>query len=121
MDVVAFGPLLAWAVWRLPTWRARVGWGVAAAGSVAIAWAAVGLLNLKIFGAWRTPYEAASMETVGFFGYPVSWKFYWLALEGMPLFGEVEPGLLWRYPWLWFAPAAAVWCAACGARSRRPT
>ena len=109
VDVVAFGPLLAWAVWRMPTWRARLTHGVGAAAVVMAAWVAVGGLNLKVFGAWRTPYEAASMETVGFFGYPVSYKFFWLLLEGMPLFGEVEPGLLWRYPWLWLAPVAAWW------------
>ncbi len=109
VDVVAFGPLLAWAVWRVPTWRERVICGSGATALVMAAWAVVGVLNLRIFGTWRTPYEAASMETVGFFGYPVSYKFFWLFLEGMPLFGEVEPGLLWRYPWLWFAGPAAVW------------
>ena len=109
VDVVAFGPLLAWAMWRVPTWRARVRFGMAAGWVMIVAWAVVGGLNLKVFGSWRTPYEAASMETVGFFGYPVSYKFFWLFLEGMPLFGEVEPALLWRYPWLWFAVPAAVW------------
>ncbi len=109
VDVVAFGPLLAWAVWRIPTWWGRVRCGVAAGLVMTVAWAMVGGLNLKVFGSWRTPYEAASMETVGFFGYPVSYKFFWLFLEGMPLFGEVEPGLLWRYPWMWWVVPAAVW------------
>jgi hypothetical protein len=109
VDVVAFGPLLAWAVWRVPGWGARVRCGGIAGLVVMAAWAAVGWLNLKVFGSWRTPYEAASMETVGFFGYPVSFKAFGLLLDGMPLFGEVEPGMLWRYPWLWFAAPAAVW------------
>ncbi len=109
VDVVAFGPLLVWALGRVPTWRERVICGSGATAVVMTAWVLVGVLNLRIFGTWRTPYEAASMETVGFFGYPVSFKAFWLLLEGMPLFGEVEPGLLWRYPWLWFAVPAAVW------------
>gem|GEM_PF-2445554 len=109
VDVVAFGPLLAWAVWRVPGWKEKMRLGAGAAVVVAVAWAMVGWLNLKVFGSWRTPYEAASMETVGFFGYPVSFKAFWLLLEGRPLFEEVEPGLLWRYPWLWFAAPAAVW------------
>jgi hypothetical protein len=40
----------------------------------------------------------------------VSYKLYWLFVDGGPLFRETDPALLWRYPWLAFAIAgAAFW------------
>src|SRR5690606_4266656 len=36
----------------------------------------------------------------GFFSYPISYKFYWLFVDGSPLFNETEPALLFWYPWL---------------------
>lgn len=108
-DAVAFAPMLVYATWRLPTWRERLMHGIGGAALIVAAWAAVGGLNLAVFGHWRTPYEWTSLKVLGFFGYPTSHKFFWLFLEGLPFFGEVEPGLLWRYPWLFLAVPAAIW------------
>jgi hypothetical protein len=109
VDAVAFGPLLVYATLRLSTWKARIAAGVLGISMIAAAVAFVGGLNVAIFGQWRTPYEMASMETVGFFGYPISFKLFWLFVDGWPLFGETEPALLWRYPWLFLVLPAAVW------------
>ena len=109
MDAMAFAPMLVWATLRLPSWKARLAHGAGGVLLVLSAWAAVGALNTSVFGAWRTPYETASMQHLGFFGYPLSYKLYWIFVEGLPLFGEVEPALLWRYPWMFLLAAAAFW------------
>lgn len=109
IDAVAFGPLLAFAVLRVKTWRRRIASAAGGAAIVGAAVAGVVALNLAVFGQARTPYEMASAQTVGFFGYPVSWKFFWLFADLWPFFGEPEPGLAWRFPWLWLALPGAVW------------
>jgi hypothetical protein len=110
IDAVAFGPLLVFATLRLATWRARVLHGAGAAVVIALMVVAIGWLNLRVFGQWRSPYETISTQTIGFFSYPISFKFYWLFVDGGPLFRETDPALLWRYPWLAFAIAgAAFW------------
>lgn len=109
VDAAAFGPLLVYATVRLPGWKARFAAGAMGIAVIAAAVALVGMLNVAVFGEWRTPYERASMETVGFFGYPMSLKFFWLFVDGWPLFGETEPALLWRYPWLFLVVPAGVW------------
>lgn len=110
IDAVTFGPLLVFATLRLPTWRARLVHGTGAAALIAAAVLAIAELNLRIFGQWRSPYETVSTQTIGFFSYPVNYKFYWLFVDGGPLFGETDPALLWRYPWLAFVVAgAAFW------------
>lgn len=49
------------------------------------------------------------MQHLGFFGYPISYKLYWIFVDGLPLFGEAEPALLWRYPWMFLLPVGAMW------------
>lgn len=109
IDAVAFGPLLAFAVLRVDPWRRRIASAAAGLAIVGVAVAGVVALNLAVFGQARTPYEMASAQTVGFFGYPVSWKFFWLFADLRPFFGEAEAGLVWRFPWLWLALPGAVW------------
>lgn len=110
IDAVSFGPLLVLATLRIETWRARLAHGAGAAAMIVAAVLAIGALNLRTFGQWRSPYETISTQTIGFFSYPVSYKFYWLFVDGGPLFKETDPALLWRYPWLAFAIAgAAFW------------
>lgn len=100
VDVAPLAPLLAFAVWKLDTWKQRMGWSVVAAISLGAAVAGVGALNLAIVGHWRTSYEWASLHGIGFFSYPISLKAFWLLIDGQPFFGETDPALLWRYPWL---------------------
>ena len=102
IDAVAFLPLLGWAVWRAEPWRERIRVGLLAALIIGAAVAAIVVLNLSVFGQARTPYDEVSLRSIGFFGYPISLKLYWLMLDGQPLFQETEPGLLFRYPWLFF-------------------
>lgn len=108
-DAAFFAPLLVWSVLRLPTWRERVTRGVSGLALVAVSVAAFGLLNLRLFGTWGSPYEAVTWETVGFLSYPVSLMAYWLLVDGTAFFGEEGTALLFRYPWLFALPAAAWW------------
>lgn len=109
VDAAAFGPLLVFATWQAGTWRARIGSGATGLGILALAVAGVAGLNHTVFGAWRTPYEVGATQTIGFFGYPASYKFFWLFVDMRPLFDEAAPALLWRFPWLFLAGPGAVW------------
>lgn len=60
----------------------------------------VGFINQSVFGTWGTPYEGMSWQSIGFFSYPVLPKLYWIFVDGRTFFGEADPGLLFRYPWL---------------------
>lgn len=108
-DAVCFAPLLAVATLRLPDWGARLRWGAVGAGIIAVAVVAMGLVNLRVHGAWRTPYEVMSVADIGFFSYPVAEKLFWLFVDARPFFGEPDTALLWRYPWLWAVLPGAVW------------
>lgn len=115
-DAVCFAPMLLWSVWRLPGWSARLRHGLGGAAVVAGAMAAVGLLNLAVWGSWRTPYEQAAHTMVGFFSYPLGQKIYWTFVDGRPFFGETDTALLWRYPWLFLAvPGVVYWVKREGA------
>lgn len=110
IDAVAFGPLLVFATLRLRTWRERLQHGAGGLAVIALAVAAVGWVHVVAFGTWRSPYEAASTQVIGFFAYPVSYKLHWLFVDGQPVFREIEPALLFRYPWLFLAiPGIAFW------------
>lgn len=110
IDAVPFLPLLLFATLRRPRARDRWWHGAVGATTLAVAIAAIGLLNHGIFGSWRTPYETSATSTVGFFSYPFSYKLFWLLIDGRPLFHETDPALLFRYPWLFLAiPAACQW------------
>lgn len=100
IDALAFAPMLVFATWRIPAWRRRLVWGLAGASLIAVTVGATIVLNFAIFGHARTPYDEVSLRSIGFFGYPISYKLYWLLVDGRPLFGETEPGLLLRFPWL---------------------
>ncbi len=107
IDAVGFAPLLVWATLRLPTWRERSLAGIGGIVLVLLAVALAAIGNHAIFGDWRSPYEANSWRSIGFFSYPALQKVYWLLLDGRPFFGETEPGLLLRYPWLLLAVPGA--------------
>lgn len=109
IDGAAFAPLLVYAVLRLPAWRERLVSGATGLAVVAAAVAGLGALNLAVFGEWRSPYEREAWRAIGFFSYPMSWKFLWLFVDGRPFFGETTPALLFRYPWLYLAVPGAVW------------
>lgn len=116
VDALAFAPLLVWAALRLPDWRTRLVAGTGGMVVVVFAIGALGGLNHAIFGDWRTPYEKLSAGSIGFFSYPVAAKLYWLLIDGRPFFGESDPGLLIRYPWLLLAvPGACYWVEREGA------
>lgn len=116
VDALAFAPMLAWATLRLPDWRSRLAAGAGGVAVVVLAVVALGGLNHSIFGDWRTPYEKLSAGSIGFFSYPISAKLYWLLIDGRPFFGENDPGLLIRYPWLLLAvPGACYWIEREGA------
>jgi len=108
-DAACFAPLLVVATLRLPTWRARLGWGALGVLIVAVAVAAVAWLNWRTFGDWRTPYERGSFENIGFLEYPLAHKLYGLFVDGETFFGEYGTALLWRYPWLFLVVPGAVW------------
>jgi hypothetical protein len=108
IDAVAFVPLLALAISQVSGWRDRIRSGVVAAVVVAAPVLVVGCLNLRVLGQWQTVYEIISVRVIGFFSYPVSLKFFWLFVDGGPLFGESEPALLFRYPWLFLVLPAAI-------------
>lgn len=115
-DALCFAPLLVWAVLRLTTWRARLACALGGMAIVALAVAAVGGLNLAVWGTWRTPYEQAAHTMVGFFSYPLTQKLYWTFLDARPFFGETDTALLWRYPWLLAAvPGVVFWVKREGA------
>ncbi|HVZ64264.1 MAG TPA: hypothetical protein VG936_06815 [Lacunisphaera sp.] len=115
-DALAFGPLLVFAVVRLRAARDRLNTSLGAFAVLAAAYLVQGCFNLRVFGSWRSPYEVLSTDRIGFFGYPVSYKLYWLLVDGRPLFGETTPALLFRYPWLCLAiPGAIHWIGRGGA------
>lgn len=115
-EALCFAPMLGWAGWRLANWRERILCGSGGVAVIAAAMTAVGLLNLSVWGAWRTPYEQAAHTMVGFFSYPLAEKLYWTFVDGRPFFGETETALLWRYPWLFVAvPGAFFWVKREGA------
>ena len=103
IDAVAFAPLLVFATMRLPSWRLRIGRGLVGLAIIGAAVGGIGGLNLLLLGQWRTAYEIVSTETIGFFSYPVSYKLYWLLVDGGPLFGETDAALVFRYPWLFLS------------------
>ena len=109
-DAACFAPMLVWSVLRLPGWRERLisgAAGVAAIGAVVVA---VALLNHALFGTRDTPYERMTWQAIGFFSYPVLHKVYWLFVDGGSFFGETDPALLFRYPWLFLVvPGAIYW------------
>ena len=105
IDAVALAPLLVVATLRLSSWQLRLRGGVAGMAIVAAAVVGVGLMNLAVIGQWQTAYEIVSTQAIGFFGYPMSYKLYWLLVDGTPLFGETDPALLFRFPWLFLAVA----------------
>lgn len=108
-DAACFTPLLVVATLRLPTWRARLGWGTLGVAIVAAAVAAVAWLNWRTFGDWRTPYERGSFENIGFLEYPLTHKLYGLFVDGETFFGEYGTALLWRYPWLFLVVPGVIW------------
>lgn len=109
IDAACLAPVLVWATLRLPTWRERIGWGALGVTIVAAAVFAVGWINLRTFGQWRTPYEQGSFANIGFFSFPVTHKLYALLVDGETFFGEYGSALLWRYPWLFLAVPGVVW------------
>lgn len=116
IDAVCFAPMLVWAVLRLATWRERVVWGFGGMAVIALAVSCVGLLNLSVYGEWRTPYERMVPVMVGFFSYPMPEKLFWVFIDARPFFGETDTALLWRYPWLFLAvPALVFWVKREGA------
>lgn len=109
-DAACFAPMLVWAVLRLAGWRERILCALGGLAVIGAAMAAVGFLNLAVWGAWRTPYEQAANRMVGFFSYPLAQKLHWTFIDGRPFFGETDTALLWRYPWLFLAvPGAVFW------------
>ncbi len=109
-DAACFAPLLVFATVRLPTWRARLGWGALGVALIAVSAGAMAWLNLRTFGQWRTPYEQGTFENIGFFSYPMLHKAYGLLVDGETFFGEYNSALLWRYPWLFLAlPGVVFW------------
>ena len=116
IDAVSFAPMLVWSVLRLPAWRQRIGWGAAGLGVLGVALALVGGLNVAVFGTWRSPYEQAAFNMVGFFDYPVAQKLFWTFVDARPFFGETDTALLGRYPWLLLAiPGIFFWVKREGA------
>jgi hypothetical protein len=117
VDAVAFAPLLAWAAWAQAGWARRIRAAVTAMLIVAAFVTAIGAVNLRVFGSWRTAYDVASAN-VGFASYPFAYKCFWLLVDGRPLFGETEPALLFRYPWLFLVlPAVVFWLRRDGGRA----
>lgn len=109
-DAACMAPMLVWATVRLPTWRARLGWGAVGVVLIAASAAAMAGLNWRTFGHWRTPYEQGTFAHIGFFSYPMLHKAYWLLVDGEVFFGEYGSALLWRYPWLFLAiPGVVCW------------
>jgi hypothetical protein len=116
VDAVSFAPMLAWAALRLPGWRQRIGWGLAGIAVVALALLVVGGVNLAVFHTWRSPYEQAAFNMVGFFDYPLGQKLFWTFVDARPFFGEADTALLGRYPWLFLAiPGIFFWVKREGA------
>lgn len=116
IDAVCFAPMLVWAVLRLPSWWQRITCALGGIAIISTAVAAVGALNLSVFGSWRTPYEQASFAMVGFFSYPLAQKSFWTFVDARTFFGETDTALLWRYPWLFLAvPGVFFWVKREGA------
>lgn len=110
VDALAFAPLLAWSVLRLPSWGARAKWALAGLGILAAGVVAAGAINHAVFGMWRSPYEQAAFNMVGFFDYPMAMKLYWTFADARPFFGETDAALFGRYPWLLLAlPGIVFW------------
>lgn len=109
-DAACFAPLLVWSVLRLPTLRQQLILGAGGVAGIAVVVVAVILLNHAVFGTRDTPYERMTWQAIGFFSYPVLHKVYWLFVDGGSFFGETDPALLFRYPWLFLVvPGAVYW------------
>lgn len=109
-DALAFAPLLIFSVLRLPGIRTKVLTGLVGLAIVAIPVIAVGIINLSVFGHWRSSYEDQTIRFIGFFGYPMFYKLYWIFLDGKPVFNETKTALLFHYPWLLLAiPGVLYW------------
>jgi hypothetical protein len=110
IDALAFAPMLVWTVLRLPTWNSRAKAALAGLGILAAGMVAAGAINHAVFGMWRSPYEQAAFNMVGFFDYPMAQKLYWTFADARPFFGETDAALLGRYPWLLLAiPGTVFW------------
>lgn len=107
-DCLPFAPLLVFSVLRLSSWKERL---LAAAGGLAVVSAAIAAtcaLNAVVYGQLHSPYETYSLGQIGFFSYPEAEKLFVLLVDPHAFFLEKTPGLFFRYPWLFLAPAGIV-------------
>jgi len=86
VDAVCFAPMLVWSVLRLSSWRERLARGASGVAVVFAAVLVVGLVNLAVFGTWKSRYEQISIEVVGFASYPALWQWFWLMVDGGSFF-----------------------------------
>lgn len=98
-DAFCLALLVGIASLRLPLWPERF-WVGFASGAIVGAFAAfVMLLNKWVFGSWTTTYETA-VASIGFAGYPILQKAFWLVVDNRPVFNETGATLISHFPWL---------------------
>jgi len=98
-DAFCLALLVGVAVLRLPSWPERFWVGFVSVAIVGAFAAFVMFLNKWIFGSWTTTYEMA-VASIGFGGYPILQKAFWLAADNHPVFNEAGATLFSHFPWL---------------------
>jgi hypothetical protein len=108
-DAVPFIPLIAGCLLGSESIKNAVSGGILCGAILLSAWLTAGWIDIAIHGSWISAYEEHSAK-IGFWGYPLSYKAFWLLLDSSPVFEEPQQGLLFRYPWLWLVvPALLMW------------
>ena len=106
VDAFALAPMLVASVLLLRGLRTRIAAAFPGVAVIALSFGGICLLNKAICGSWQSDYDRNSYG-IGFFSYPLILKFHWIFVDPGAFFGEVQSGLLCRFPWLMLGGAGA--------------
>lgn len=107
-DMFCMGFILGVGLLQLPTWPKRVKTALLASIIVALFVGFVLGLNQLIFGAWRNSYDLNQID-IGFASYPLTYKFFWLFIDGVPFFQLSNTAVFSHFPWLVLAPPGIIY------------
>ena len=107
-EAFCMGLLVGIALLRLPSWSERFRTGLFCLAIFGCFWGFVLLVNYGVFASWLTPYEKA-VKSIGFGGYPVLQKVFWLIVDSRPVCIEPGTSLSSHFPWLLLVIPGAVY------------